>query len=358
VATHTLESHKTEDNSYQAKQIVSMSSSDNNRIKLFMNMKAQMTNLILIMEDGTELNVNIQKTYKRFVPGYIVGPIIVTDENNGSFELSASYREVVRDDAFAISLFPKSALELKLPYHTSTMWYPLQVYGIPDEAVIDISQTDIEKFASVFTPINDSYVNFSNDIVTIPAGVRDDYEYIAVRYQRADLFQYIFTVYEREVFNGSENILSLENDLNESGQGIIVYGIPENGDYKSEYLLRVPNRDMENTIDLCATSYDMISPTLYTVNTDDSVIKINSDLKDKYAYYIIDYMKKNSYSVNWVEEYKQYEVDISSDEPVMRIHYEMDENGNSSRKIRTLIKPDRNKFIILRRQKGVFLDED
>lgn len=358
VPTLTLESHRTVDGNYQATKTVSLAPSDNNKIKLFMNVKAQMTNLILIMEDGTEINVNIQKTYKKFVPGYIVGPIIVTDENNSSFELSASYREVVRDDAFAISLFSKSALELKLPYHTSTMWYPLQVYGIPKGATIDTSQDTIEKFASDYTLVNDAYVKFSNDIVRIPAEIRDDYEYIAVRYQRADLFQYIFTTYEREVFDGHENMLSLENTLNESGQGVIVYGIPENGGYNPEYLLRVPNRDMGNAIDLCAVLYDMISPTLYEINTTESMIKMSSDLNDKYAYYIVDYMKKNSYSVNWVEEYKQYEVDISSDEPVMRIHYEMDENGNSSRKIRTVIKPNQNKFIILRRQKGLFLDED
>jgi hypothetical protein len=115
---------------------------------------------------------------------------------------------------------------------------------------------------------------------------------------------------------------------------------------------------MENTVDLCADLYDMVSPTLYEVNASDSIIKLSNDLRDKYEYYIVDYMKKNCYSVNWVEEYKQYEVDISSDESAMRVHYEMDENGNSSRKIRTTIKPDQNKFIILRRQKGAFVNED
>lgn len=358
VSTQTLESHVTVDNSFNAKKVLKMTKSDNNRVKLFMNMRAQMTNLILVMEDSSEINVNIQKAYKKFVPGYIVGPIIVTDENNSSFELSASYREVVNDDTFAINYFSKNALEMKLSYHTSTMWHPLEVYGIPRGATIDSSQTDIDKFVSTYTKIQDSYVSIKNDIVTIPDEVRDDYEYIAVRYQRADKYHYIFSVYERELFDGDEDILVLENELNESGQGITVYGIPKNGNFQEEYLLRVPNRDMEETIDLCADIYDMISPTMYTVNTKDGYIKLDSSIQGNYAHYIVDYMKKNSYSVNWNDEYKQYEVDISSDESSMRVHYEMDDEGNSNPRIRTNIKPDENKFIILRRQKGAFIDED
>lgn len=358
VATQKLESFTMPDNELNAEKKLNITSSDNNRVKLFMNMKAQMTNLILVMEDGTEINVNIQKTYKKFVPGYIVGPIIVTDENNNSFELSASYREVVNDDAFAINYFSNSALELKLSYHTSTMWHPLEVYGIQRGAKIDTTQTDIKKFADSYTKIQDNYVSFKNDIVTIPNEIRDDYEYIAVRYQRADKFHYIFTVYEREVFDGEEETLMLENKINESGQGVTVFGIPENGNFQEEYLLRVPNRDMEETIDLCADIYDMISPTMYELDTVDGYIKLNKDIRGKYAYFIVDYMKKNSYSVNWNDEYKQYEVDISSDESSMKIHYEMDEDGNSNPKIRTTIRPDENKFIILRRQKGAFISED
>jgi len=358
VQTKTIESKVTETGEYPAKKTIRLVQADKNRIKIFMNMKAEMTNLILTMADGSEVNVNIQKTYKKLVPGYIVGPIIVTDEENNPFELSASYREVVRDDAFAIDIFSKSALEMKLKYHTSAIGYQLQAFGIPKGATIDKTQTDIDKFATTYTKINESYVEFKNDIVTIPAEIRDDYEYVAVKYQRADLFQYLFSVYEREVFNGEEDILSLEGTVNESGQGVTVYGIPTEGNYNEEYLLRVPNRDMEETIDLCADVYDMITPTLYEIDTRENTIKMGEELSGKYEYYIVDYMKRNSYSVNWLESYKQYEVDISSDEPAMRVHYEMDENGNSSRKIRTDIKPDENKFIILRRNKGAFIDEN
>ena len=355
--TQTLESYSTLDNNLHSSRVVKMTRADNNHIKLFMNMRAQMTNLTLVMDDGTEVNANIQKTYKKFVPGYIVGPIIVTDEENNSFELSASYREVVKDNAFFIDYFSKSALELKLSHHTTTMWYPLEVYGIPKGVSIDSTQTDIDKFVSAYTKIPDTYVSFKNDIVTIPDEVRDDYEYIAIRYQRADMYYYMFSVYERETFSGEEDILVLENMPNESGQGITIYGIPEYGNFQEDYLLRIPNKDMENSIDLCADVYDMISPTRYEVNVKDGYIKLGNDVSG-YSHYIVDYMKRNSYAVNWNNEYQQYEVDISSDESSMRVHYEMDGDGNSSRKIRTTIKPDENKFIILRRQKGAFVSED
>ena len=75
-------------------------------------------------------------------------------------------------------------------------------------------------------------------------------------------------------------------------------------------------------------------------------------------------MKQNSYVVNWIEvedtqgrKTGKFLVEIASDEPIMLVHYEMDNDGISSTVIRTEIKADENKFIILKRQRGAFADE-
>lgn len=357
VATSRLEAVESETESFNGYRSLAVTEADHNKVKVFVNMKAQITNFILIMNDGTEVNINMQKTYKTFVPGYIVGPIIVTNEDNESFDLSGSYREIIDTDNYQIDLFSQSALELKLKHHTSTLWQNLEVFGIPRGAAIDDTKTDIESFTDMYTVIDPELFSFKNDIISIDPDVRDDYSYIAVRYQRGDSFSYLLTVYERELFDGSENVLELSSDINESGQGVSVYGLYEDS-LNREYLLRIPRRDMLETIDLCSDRYDMISPTLYDLDTYEGTIHLNASLNNRYAYYIVDYMKRNSYAINWNDTAQQYEVDIASDENTVLIHYEMTESGKSERTIRTNITPDNNKFIILRRNKGAFINED
>ena len=357
VRTSRLEAVETDTSMFYGYDNLDVTEADNNKVKIFVNMKAQITNLILTMTDGTKINVNLQKTLKAFVPGYIVGPIIVTDEDKNSFDLSGSYREVIDDGQYNIDLFAKSALELKLSYHTSTLWQNLEVFGIPKGASIDITQTDIDLFADMYTVISADLFSFSNDIISVPSEVRDDYAYIAVRYQKGDKFSYLLTVYERELFNGSEDILKLSSPVNKSGKEITVYGIYKDS-FKKDYLLRVPNREMLQSIDLCADKYDMISPVYYTVESNESSIRLNTEFIGRYEYYIVDYMKEDSYAINWNNEGQQYEVDIATDLDTVLIHYEMDDNGQSTRTIRTDINSDGSKFIILKRDKGAFADED
>lgn len=357
VEDKTLNVTDEETDLFSASYPITLLDSDNNTIKIFFNVKAQITNLTLTMEDGTEINTNIQKEIKKFVPGYITGPIIVTDDNDNSFDLSASFREVVKSNCYHIDYFSKYATEIKLSYPTNTTMFLPQVFGIPKGATITTGETDIAKFVTNYTQISNDLVSVVGNVITIPSAVRDDYEYIAVRYQRANKYSYIFTNYEREIFDGDEDIFALQSMLNESGQGITVYGL-QTRNFNAEYLYRIPNKDMEESIDLCADMYDMISPTLYTVNTEDSTIKINKVLKDKYSLYIVDYLKKDSYSINWNSAYQQYEVDISTDNESVKIHYELNSGGVSNTIIRTDIEPDASKFVILRRKKGAFLSED
>lgn len=326
-------------------------------VKIFVNLKGQITNFTLVMEDGSEVNINNKTTYKVFVPGYVKGPIIVTDKNSNSFDLSGSYREVIDDNNYVIDLFYKSSLELKLSYHTSTLWQEIEVFGIPIGADISTSETEIDKFATAYTKISSDLFSVVNDVIQMPEEVRNDYLYIAVRYQRCDKFMYYMTVYERELFKGNMDTLKLSSDINNSKQGIIVFGIRQ-GTLDKDYLLRVPDKDMINSIDLCASRYDMISPFFYTVKKEDNSVYLNSALDDEYDYYIVDYLKENSYAVNWNNILQQYEVDIATDEDIIMIHYEMDNNGLSERTINTDIKSDSNKFIILKRNKGAFSDED
>lgn len=345
-------------NNYITKDI-QVTDKDKNKIRLFFNIKAEMMNLILVFLDGSEINVNIQKTYKKTVPGYIEGPIIVTNEDNESFELSGCYREVLKEDKFIIDTFENHLEEMRLSHQCTNILNPIKVYGLNKSVVIDNSpgaSSNINDYTSDYAEIPIKNYKLKNNIVSVDESVRNDYAYIAIKYQSIENFDYIFTTYHRELFYGEEEALELEKQLNESGQGITVYGIPAEANFIKDYFLRIPNEDMAESIDLCTDLYEMISPVYYDVDTEEGVIKLSKEYKDKFAYYIVNYMINDSYAVNWDEEYQQYEVTISTDEPIIKVHYEMDEDGISSRIIKTDIKTDESKFIILRRKKGEFTE--
>ena len=347
------------DTNRSASKIINITEEDNNKIKLFFNIKAEMMNLILVFLDGSEINVNVQKTYKKSVPGYIEGPIIVTNEDGESFELSSSYREVLDEEKFFLEAFESHLEEMRLSHPCTNIINPIKVYGLNKSAVIDNSpgaSSNISDYVENFTEIGIKNYKLRNNIVTVSEAIRNDFKYIAIRYQSTDNFKYIFTTYNREIFSGTEEALELEKPLNESGQGITLYGIPEEANFIEDYFLRTPNEDMPESIDLCTDLYEMISPVYYDVDIEEGVIKLRNDYEGKFKYYIVNYMINDSYAVNWDEKYQQYEVTISTDEPIINIHYEMDEDGMSSRTIKTGIKTDESKFVILRRKKGEFLD--
>lgn len=333
---------------------------DNNKVKIFSNVNGLISNFIITKEDGTEVNINLQRNYKTFVPGYIDGPIIVTDINKNSFDLSGSYREVIDANNMAIDIFSKSALELKLSHHTWKLGAPLQIFGIPKGAEIDDTQTDIEKFTTAYELIDSTLADIEDNVISVPDAVRNDYEYIGVRYSRVDQFSYLFVVNERELFDGILSELKLSSTVNESGQNIYLYGIPK-GCFYPDYFLRVPSAGMISYIDVCATRYTLLATDNFTFNveTNSLTLHLQGDLLDSvFEYYIVDYCKKDSYSVNWNNQGSQYEVDITTDENQMQVHYEMQDNGVSNSIIRTDIVPDESKFIVLKRERDEITDED
>ena len=131
-----------------------------------------------------------------------------------------------------------------------------------------------------------------------------------------------------------------------------MYGIPKYSQVNEKYLYRVPDADAYNSIDYCCETYTLITPEVYRVNLQDNLIIVNSDILREYEAFIVDYLKANSYCINWNEEAASYEVDITTDSDKIIVHYENNTSGISSDKIRTEILPNQNKFIILRRKEG------
>ena len=134
--------------------------------------------------------------------------------------------------------------------------------------------------------------------------------------------------------------------------GIIVYGCKTDVDL--DYIYRVPADTMVNSIDLCCSEYDMIPEREMEINYEDQEIVLKKGLREQYSSIIVDYLKRDSYAINYREDMSQYEVDISMECQYAYLSYDMKDDGTVDNRKQTVIRPDRNKFIILRRKAGEF----
>lgn len=320
---------------------------DKNKLTIFHNMNAVITKLVLVNNEGKETDVLQQKTFKRYVPEEINGPILMRNENYEPLDISAAYREVVNESC-QIELF-RGNYEMALS--SIPVDHNIEVYGIPLGATLTTSATEIKEYASSYEAISQNYWRLDGKVLTVDNNVRSKYRGIAVRYQDCEKYDYIFTNYEREVFTDEARII-LEKPIADNSGSIIVYGCKTEPDL--DYLYRIPSELMINSIDICCAQYDLIPETRLEINYTDNEIKIDTELREKYPYLIIDYLKSNSYAVNYKAELSQYEVDISMDSTSGYLGYDMNDDGTIDTRKRTVITPNRNKFIILRRKTGEF----
>ena len=110
---------------------------------------------------------------------------------------------------------------------------------------------------------------------------------------------------------------------------------------------------MINSIDYYADKYDIIEGSEYEINYDNKEIKIKNSIRNNYQSFVIDYLKDNSYAINYIEEYNQYEVDIATSLEMVYVNYNMREDGNIYEYKTTAIRPDANKYIVLRKEEDI-----
>lgn len=315
-------------------------------MNIFYNVNAVITEFKIYDYAGKETDAIRQRTYHMFVPGEIEGPILVYGENDEPLDLSSSYREIAPPQD-KIDMFMNDAyIELTHKPIDSD----IAVYGIPETATINKDSGLIHEFASEYETIRPSNYEFDGKKkITIDDNIRKLYKHIAVSYKIAEEFTYYFTNYERELFESGGEI-QLEKDAIETD--IVVYGCHEKPDIDLFY--RATSKEMINAIDLCSKDYEVIPLENYTYMEKSRNIILTAETMAAYPYIIVNYLKKNCYSVNYDESLKQYEVEITMTEAVAKIGYEMADNGSVEKTMVTEIKPNSNKFIVIKRKAGLF----
>lgn len=127
-------------------------------------------------------------------------------------------------------------------------------------------------------------------------------------YRKNNKDYYWFTNVEREYFNPA-HLIRLTNTPSSKNGTIIVYGIRKNSSLNMDNILRIPKEGLD-TIEACANYYDILfEKDLRYINKEYKEIRLN-DLKD-YKLIIVDYLKEDSYAINYRHEFNSYEVDIS-----------------------------------------------
>ena len=154
----------------------------------------------------------------------------------------------------------------------------------------------------------------------MPSDIKLKYHWIIVSYNAIQEEKYVFTPWEREIFDIRKNTqIYLEHTPLDVTGNCIVYGIKDETYFNQELLYHIPGPTFENSVDLCCYQYTIISPEKYKITTSDK-LAFDRETLQGYQYLIVDYLKKDSYSVN--KKGARWEVEISSKENEYLIMYD------------------------------------
>ena len=294
---------------------------DEDILKLFYNVDGIITRMMVTNTDGVETDVLHQKTFKTLLSKEINSPILCIDKNNAPLDLSACFREVCSESS-CVEIFNKYnpiKLSKSLIFNKN-----IKVVGA-NTSSINTHASSIDEAAEKYTVLakNEYEVDYENNTVKIPFKTKDQYKYIIIEYDHCDTYRYEFTNYERQLADlAIKGNIYLENKICDVVNAITIYGVPKDAIFREELFYRVPNKASLNSIDYCVNVYDELAGNEYEVLPTGRLV-LESDIRSKYKYLIIEYLKDRSYCVN--DRDSEYEIDIAGTEEGIRLCYDANE---------------------------------
>lgn len=322
----------------------------NDLLKMLYNVTATILSLSVWDYDDNKIDIAIQKTFKKYVPGYLTTPIIVIDDNEVPLDISSSYREaiientqidIVRSDAWKMSL-SKTLMPNK----------SVNVYGLSNHAIIRANQKTIEETCAVYTKIDsdDYQVDYKNNKIVMNESRKKEFDNFAVEYNHMDDTLYWFTNYERIITKSNSSEIELPSKASSVSGAIIVYGIKDADSFNENNLYKTFNYRSETSIECATSEYDQLSELSFSLNNDANEINIDKEIASEYVFFVVDYLKNDSYAINYLPEKDQYEVDISTTKDKVTMLYDMNEDGTVMSYRLIDIVPTSSKYITLRKE--------
>lgn len=162
---------------------------------------------------------------------------------------------------------------------------------------------------------------------------------------------YFFTNWEREIFDPRRPIILTKEPLDYySINNIRIYGIPHHADIVPEEIFGVYHKTLDN-IDMYANFYHIVED--YQIYDPYGYIVIPNAF-EFYKEIVIDYLKKDTYCVNYNQDTGYFDVNISSKRDDLYLVYDFDKSdeslsGQICKKIIQNITPETSGYIVLRR---------
>ena len=139
----------------------------------------------------------------------------------------------------------------------------------------------------------------------LPLDLSSSYRY----YYKNNKKYYVFTNIEREYFEPRYSIFLDSKPVDINGS-VTVYGIKHNSKWELDRLLESESSNLDS-LNACADSYDIIfEDNLRYINKETGEIRLE-DIS-KYKYIVVDYLKDDSYCLDFRYHLNSYEVDISA----------------------------------------------
>lgn len=330
---------------------------DSNILDMFYNVNAYIKKLVVINKNNKEENLlSVSETYSH-ITNELDSPILCLDENDEPFDLSSSYREVIIPTVH-IDMFNKYN-PMKLSHQLNTYQLDnIQVIGIKEHCQINPDAKNFNDF--IVSETGFQYIDFNPAInininlnsLVYDKDIRNKYKYIAIMYPTVDTYMYKFTNWSREYFNNKNNVLQLEHSILNTFNNINIYGM--NKEPKLDLFYRVRQDKETSDIKLTANTYDIVDNVSFDIDFKKNRIELKNN---NYKYYIVEYLKKDSYCINDLkynvllnkDPSNLYEVKISTNKENFRLIYDQDEKTKTINKYKlTDINLNPNRYVTLR----------
>lgn len=247
----------------------------------------------------------------------------------------------IRDKSYGLfDLNLAQEVEYKFEYVNKDNFKQIRIYNKADNIVklIELNNDEINSTLGMFHNVNATITNFefidinnnsTNVIIEntikkyVPGNIYSPIIVVDENEQPLDLSNsyrvykkndkdyYHFTNIEREYFEPT-HLIKLTNQPSFKNNSVIVYGIRKESDVNFDNILRIP-KEGKDTIDAFANYYDVLfEKDLRYINKEYKELRLTD--VSKYKYIVVDYLKEDSYAINFRHEYNSYEVDISIQE--------------------------------------------
>lgn len=295
-----------------------------NTLSAFFNVTARILELIIVTQSGEEINVLLQKTFRKTINGSITSPILVTIKNDEPLDLSSSYRKSIKSEIVTEKFHAYNPIKLK--YDIVLTDPEIKIYGVK-------ANSDNRELIE-YRP---SQKEIMNKAIKLPSEIKLKYYWIFVEYNTITSTKYIFTPWEREVYDLEKDgkIYLSKSVLNDSGN-IIVYGIRDKELVNEDLIYHIPSDNIVNSIDLCCSEYSIMPESQYRITSLNKLVPDTEAIQD-FKYLIIDYLKLNSYAINNKRDY--WEIEISSTANDYKIYYDS-KDGLVTSEFQVLSVPD------------------